>query len=71
VSVGAGTHYVTYCDGCVMVARACDGAVWNNLLLQQRRAPIRLGLCTVFCQVVIVDLIFLIGNLFTEPVGGR
>lgn len=28
------THtYITHCDGCVMVPRAGDGAVWDDLLV--------------------------------------
>lgn len=62
---------MAYCDGCVIVARAWDGAVWNDLLEQRRRAPLRLGLCTALCQVVIVDLILLIWNLLAKPGGTR
>ncbi len=60
---------VSYCDGCVMVAWAGDGAVRDNLLVQQRRAPLWLGLGAVLRQVVIVDLILFIRNLFAEPEG--
>lgn len=69
VCVGIKAQYTTYCDGCVMVAWAGDSAVWDDLLMKQRRAPLGLGLGTALRQVVIVDLILFIGNLFTEPEG--
>lgn len=52
-----------------MVARGGDVAVWDELLLYRRRAPFRLGFYVVLGQVIIVDLILLIGNLLTEPEG--
>lgn len=58
----------TYCDG-IVVARGGDGAVWDELLLYRRRAPFRLGFYVVLGQVIIVDLVLLIGNLLTEPEG--
>ncbi len=54
-----------------MVSRAGDGAVSDDLLMEQRRAPIRLGLSAALRQVVIVDLILFIGNLLTEAEGTR
>lgn len=62
---------VTYCDGGVMVAWAGHGAVWNHLLMQWQRTPLRLGLNAALRQVVIVDLTLFDGNLFTEPAVGQ
>lgn len=54
-----------------MVAWAGDGAVRDGLLVYWRRAPFRLGLRAALRQVVVVDLILFIGNLFAEPKGTR
>lgn len=62
---------VTHCDGRVVVARAGDGAVRDDLLVQRRRAALGLGLRAALGQVVVVDLVLFDGNLFAEPEGAR
>lgn len=62
---------VTHCDGCIMVARAGQGAAWDDLLVRRRRAPLRLNVSAALRQVVVDDLILFVGNLLAEPEGDQ